>query len=465
MKLVKMSLAAAVLLGASAFAIDNVKVSGDAKVFYATDDAAYVDLNGDGADSLAIEHSGLFDKGSSAADAALRIGVTGDLLKGVSFGATLYAVSTLGLENNLVDNVWSGAHGAQAGNGAGFANVLGGAQVDDQAWLGEAWLAATLGKTTAKLGRMELDTPLAFSEKWSVVPNTFEAAVLINQDIPDTTLVGAWVGKGNGANILSGFGLGFNNTGGAAFGNGLVYDLGVVGEGGDFNTFMNEGAYAFAVVNNSFKPLTAQAWYYDVQNVADAYWLQADIACSLVKGLSFGAQYANMAPKGAVEGILIGLDPANLSINNETQGYALKAGYAMDMFKVSAAYSDVDGDGFLSLANIATGSGQSKLYTEAWWNYGYVGAAGAETYMVAAEVDLKDIVKLGAQYTDASIKATGAIQSTDMQEFTLTASKSFGPLDATVAYIYTDADDQNLDPVTLEGRDYNTIQAYLTLNF
>ena len=38
MKIVKMSLAAAVLVGASAFAIDNVKVSGDAQVFYSTSD-------------------------------------------------------------------------------------------------------------------------------------------------------------------------------------------------------------------------------------------------------------------------------------------------------------------------------------------------------------------------------------------------------------------------------------------
>jgi hypothetical protein len=36
-----------------------------------------------------------------------------------------------------------------------------------------------------------------------VVPNTFDAAVLINQDIPDTTLVGAWVGKSNGADAAN----------------------------------------------------------------------------------------------------------------------------------------------------------------------------------------------------------------------------------------------------------------------
>ncbi len=76
-------------------------------------------------------------------------------------------------------------------------------EVNDESWIGELWLAATMGKTTAKVGRMELDTPLAFSEKWSVAPNTFEGAVVINQDIPDTTLVGAWVGKGNGVNALS----------------------------------------------------------------------------------------------------------------------------------------------------------------------------------------------------------------------------------------------------------------------
>ena len=133
MKLVKMSLATAVLLGASAFAIDNVKVNGDAKLYYSTTDEGTASNND------------LFDQSTSAADTALRLGVTGDLLKGVSFGVTGYAVSTLGLENNLVANTWTGAHGSSART-----------VVDDQAWIGEAWLATTVGKTTAKAGRMEL---------------------------------------------------------------------------------------------------------------------------------------------------------------------------------------------------------------------------------------------------------------------------------------------------------------------
>ncbi|MGA9046065.1 porin [Sulfuricurvum sp.] len=390
MKLVKMSLAAAVLLGASAFAIDNVKVSGDAKLFYNTNDTGTLSL---------------FDKDNSYADTALRLGVTGDLLKGVSFGVTGYAISTLGLENNLVSHVWEGT-------GA------------DQSKIGEAWLAGTMGKTTVKVGRMELDTPLAFSEKWSIIPNTFDAAVLINQDLPDTTLVGAWVGKSNGS---------------ATTGDEYV----VMAPSLAFSSFY-QGAYAAAVVNNSFKPLTAQAWYYDVQHVANAYWLQADWDCQLVKGVKIGAQYADIDLKNS---------------SADSSAYALKVAYAgVENLTLSAAYSDTDKDGALNVANIATTNttSQSKLYTEAWWNYGYVGTAGAESFNVTAEYNA-GFAKVGAYYTDVSNDI--ATSTHEMTELTVTASKSFGPLDTTLAYVSTDADDQN------NGSQYNSVQAYLTLNF
>jgi hypothetical protein len=233
MKLVKMSLATAVLLGASAFAIDNVKVNGDAKLYYTTDDKGTASNNE------------IFDQSTSAADTALRLGVTGDLLKGVSFGVTGYAVSTLGLENNLVSNTWTGAHGRTSG-----------LAVDDRAWIGEAWLATTVGKTTAKVGRMELDTPLVYSEKWSIVPNTFGAGVLINQDLPDTTLVAAWVGQGNGRNAVAAYGGIDNNSSGVGID-------GYMGAGATFGKFNESGAYAAGAINNSFKPLVAQAWYYN----------------------------------------------------------------------------------------------------------------------------------------------------------------------------------------------------------
>lgn len=462
MKLVKMSLVAAMVMGASAFAIDNVKVSGDAKLFYSTNNAETTNAVTGNTDNS------LFSKGTSAADTAIRIGATGDLLKGVSFGVTGYAISTLGLENNLVDATWSGAHGVRTGTGAGYA------EVDDKMWIGEAWLAATVGKTTAKLGRMALDTPLAFSETWSIVPNTFDAAVLINQDLPDTTLVGAWVGKGNGTNAVSGVGLGTNNVSTLAS-VALALDGGVVGADASFTTFANGGAYAVAAVNNSFKPLTAQAWYYNVANIADAYWLQADIDCSLVKGLKIGGQYANMSPKGALKAT--GDAATTAGTTKDSSAYAFKLAYeGVQNLKVSAAYSQADSDGTLKIANVATnnlGTAQSKLYTEAFWNYGYVGAPDAKTINLTAEYNA-GFAKIGAYYTDVSIGTTNALSqalankdNVDMTEIALTATKSFGPLDATLAYISTDAEDQNLNAAgtALSGSRYDSVQAYLTLNF
>jgi hypothetical protein len=436
MKLVKMSLAAAVLLGASAFAIDNIKIDGDASVYYGTNNAEYTPNNG------TVRTSGLFDKDASFADTALRVGVTGDLMKGVSFGLTGYAVSTLGLENNLVSNTWTGAHGA-AGNTSSF-----GAQVNDQAWMGEAWVAATLGKTTAKLGRMALDTPLAFSETWSIVPNTFEGAVLINQDIPDTTLIGAWVGKGNGTSAVNGY-------------HGPVGVDNVVAAAANFNTFMADGAYAAAVINNSFKPLVAQAWYYNVVNVADAYWLQADWDCLLIKNVKVGVQYADMSPKGLISGA------------KDSDAYAGKLAYVgVEGLKVSGAYSKTDKDGALNVANVATdnATSQSKLYTEAYWNYGYVGAPGAESFNVSGEYTIKDVVALGAYYTDVNNKngftnVNAASANHDLTEIALTASKDFGPLNATLAYFSTDAKDQNVKAFDTTGSRYDSVLAMLKLKF
>lgn len=429
MKLVKMSLATAVLLGASAFAIDNVKVNGDAKVLYSTNDKDVANAGN------------LFDQENSIADTGLRLGVTGDLLKGVSFGVTGYAVSTLGLENNLVANVWTGAHGTTTN-----AN---GTQVDDQAWIGELWIAGSMGKTTVKVGRMEIDSPLVFSEKWSVVPNTFEGAVAINTDLPDTTLVGAWIGKGNGANAL-----GYNSRGLGGVDNnssGIGLDGGVVGAGANFNTFVGNGAYAVAAINNSFKPLVAQAWYYNVSSVADAFWLQGDIDCSLVKGVKIGAQYGKMDPKGLLAAV------------NDSEAYAFKLGYeGIENLKLSAAYSDVDNDGTLKMSNVATnnlGRAQSKLYTEAAWgqNFGYVSAPGAESWNAKASYDMKDIAKFCASYTNVDNNKPAS--NLNLDEVALSASKSFGPLDTRIQYVSTDADDVN------SAKRFDTLNVFVTLNF
>ena len=454
MKFTKMSLVAALLVGSSAFAIENTKVSGDAKVYYSTMDAKQPST---GLYNGHINKNGsLFDAASSAADIAVSLDLTTDLYKNslvsISAGGGVTTVATLGLENSLVNNVWAGSHQATAGTGASYGGALGGAKVENAMWVDEAWVAVSAGKSTIKLGRMELDTPNAFTETWSVEKNTFEAAVLINQDIPDTTLVAAFVGNGNGT---ENFGQNLQSNTQAL---GLTVGA-VVNQNGQFGTYGTDGAYAAAVINNSFKPLTVQAWYYDVTRIATSLWLQADLN---MNGMMFGAQYNVMTADSNVGG-------ANVKDNT---AYALMAGYTMkDTLTAKVAYSKTNKDGtlghvaFNTATNAATA--QSKLYTEAWWNYGYVTTRDTSAINVSVTSPVNGLFDLGVYYTDTdqSNNATIGTTNRDLTEIAVSASKSFGPLDATLVYLNTKANDQNVKVGATKGSAYNTVQAYLTVNF
>ena len=481
MKLAKMSLVAALALTANMYAIDNVKVNGDVKVFYGTMDASY---EGSKQDYLGndVQTSDMFNKENSYADAALHLGLTADLSEGVSAGMSMTAVSTLGLENNLVSNTWSNTHGVSNSNGASFvgqaaAPVSENIQLDDEMWIDEMWIAGTAFDTTVKLGRQALDTPLAFTETWGIDTNTFEAAVLINQSIPDTTIVATYIGKSNGSadDQATALSLGTVN-GGVNVTGGTLNELGraqagYVAQGGKFNTFGKDGVYAAGVINNSFKPLTAQAWYYDMQGLAKAYWLQADIKCSLVKGVLIGVQYANTdADSASAVNAYLGLSGTPLVTSvNDTSMYSVMLGYEMkDVVTVKAAYSSVSDDGTLGMANTATGAyatsgGQSKMYTEMWWNYGAVSAVGADSYSITAEGTVGPEVDLLLGYYFADIDPKGANNAEEVAEIAFTATKSFGPLDATLALIY---DDYSYDVVSRgDTKDMTNLQVYLTYNF
>ncbi len=401
MKITKMSLVAALLVGSSAFAIENTKVSGDAKLYYGTSDTGT---------------SSLFDRASSAGQAAATLSISTDLAGGVSAGTKVTALTTLGLEGQLVGSVWEAP------------NAL-----TDTFIVNDLWIAATAGKTTAKVGRMALDTPLVFTETWSIVENTFESAVLINTDVPHTTIVAAYVGGSNGDLVTKN---GFNNV------------INPEAANSTFSQFY-KGAYAVGAINNSWAPLTAQAWYYDASSTAKAYWLQADLA---MEGFLVGAQFT-------------GTDLTQLGLADKGTAFALMAGYEMkDMFTAKVSYSqtsdnktDFNGVGTVG-ANLA-GSGQSKLYTEAWWNYGKVTRANTSSFHVAVEGSVAGI-DLGAYGTISQQKKSvnaGIAADDNMNEGTLTASKSMGPVDVTAAYIL----DNNQNSTDYE----NTLHAYLTYNF
>ena len=451
MRLTKLSLIAAMLIGSTAFAIENTKISGTAGLFYGTQD------------SDAADAPDLFSKDSAYTNYFAHLALTTDLTTGVSAGIGAQIVTTLGVEHNLVSAVFSNAHTVDTSNGSSFL----GAQVDSAMWIDELWIAGTAFDTTLKIGRQALDTPFAFTETWGVDKNTFEAAVIINQSLPDTTLVATTIGKSNGSaddrtsarESITGAG-NLNDLGATA--------AGYVAADGTFSTFGSQGTYCFGVVNNSFKPLTVQAWYYDMVQLAEAYWLQADLN---MDGVLAGVQYMNTdLDNGAQVGDVTDADINTIMGDSEdTSAWSAMLGYEMkDVVTVKIAYSDVDEDGTLGVANTATGSiatvgGQSKLYTEMWWNYGFVSAVGAESFSITAEGNVAG-VDLLLGYYNADIEAVGGVPALlrgfdgeELTEITLAASKSFGPLDTSLAIIRADKD--VADVTTTD------VQVYLTYNF
>lgn len=456
MRLTKLSLIAAMLIGSTAFAIDNTKVSGTAGLFYGTQD------------SDAAGAKDLFSKESAYTNYFAHLDVTADLTEGVSAGIGTQLVTTLGVEHNLVSKVFSNAHTVDTSNGSSFL----GSQVDSAMWFDELWIAGSAFDTTLKVGRQALDTPFAFTETWGVDKNTFEAAVIINQSLPDTTLIATTIGKSNGSADDR------TSKRESITGGGNLNDLsatvaGYVAADGEFNTFGNQGTYCFGLVNNSFKPLTVQAWYYDMVQLAEAYWLQADLN---MEGALAGVQFMNTdLDNGAQVGDVTDTDTNTIMGDSEdTSAWSAMLGYEMkDVATFKIAYSDVDEDGTLGVANTATGSiatvgGQSRLYTEMWWNYGYVSAVGAESFSITAEANVAD-VDLLLGYYNADIEAGSAtvnllrgFSDVDLTEVTLAASKSFGPLDTSLAIIYADLEDNTTPANSVETTD---IQVYLTYNF
>lgn len=94
-----------------------------------------------------------------------------------------------------------------------------------------------------------------------------------------------------------------------------------------------------------------------------------------------------------------------------------------------------------------------------WWAYGNVSDTGAESYSITAETTIAGVDLLAGYYV-ADINPTPA-DDTEVTEIALVASKSFGPLDTSLAYIM----DNEEDNVANTDNDTNHIQVYLTYNF
>jgi len=447
MKFTKLSLAALAVMGiaSSASAIENVKVDGSVKLWYQTTDmTAYSNE----ASTAAAKNDGLFKQAGASGDLVAKLRATGDLTKKVGFGTTFYSATTLGLENNLVSGeaLTLGSTNDAAGITNGDSNL--------PMWLGEAYMTYKAGKTIAKIGRQELDTPLAFTETWNAAPNTFEAAVLLNQDLPETTLVGAYVSRGNGAagtTVGKSF-LAYGNTGN-------TYAPGTATTGA--------GAYAAGVVTTLIPMTTAQAWYYDVIDVANAFWLQAD--AKLPYGLGLGLQYAGVNAAGEVKNVtLAGLKDKN------TDAFAVKLSGSVVGVNLAASYATVS-SGVIPVGNTATGFTKTKLYTASILCDGRVAAQpDVDSWKIEASTKLAGF-DLGASYGSYDVKENkdglrafdvyGLDKSKNPSELDLSIGTKIDDINLVAYYIMQNDYASKTVGTAVESRDRQAVRVIATINF
>jgi len=184
--------------------------------------------------------------------------------------------------------------------------------------LSEAYLSYTLGKTTALVGRMYLDTPLVASSGSRMTKQSFEGAAVINTDLPNTTLIAGYVqkfqdrtdGDGNIGKFKRTFG------GGSNYGDGVELD---------------DGAYTLAAINKSIKGLTLTAAYANAIDVIQIAYAEADYkgtAGKFAYGLAAQYYYNNV--------------DSDIATDDNNNLWGVKASLGYDAFGAYVAYSKVN---------------------------------------------------------------------------------------------------------------------------
>jgi hypothetical protein len=366
--------------------------SGTAKLYYQTSDAIPGQLATGPADDL-------FSQDSSYANAGVQLrAMNSDVIAGIGAGIELSGLATLGLEEDVVSGVMQLPDNTDLTGG----------------WISQAYLTYGFGNTSIKVGRQELPkslSPMAYSEDWNVFANTFDAALIVNSDLPDTTAVLAWV-KRNNYNAMGGLMNDFNPT-----------------------NPLDDGAGAFMLTlqNKSIENLTLTGSYYTLSDFVDVLW--GDIAYD-AGDFNIAVQAANFDPD------LVGADSSQL--------FGAKIGATFNGVNLGLAYNTFD-DTFPH----QLGGTTSAAYTCTVANQLLGGAIelDADKFVVSASADV-----LGGNLYAAYANTSDALIFGDTDEFDVVYSANvtdeFGVV---AAFVNVDND--------FIGDDVNVIRLVGTYNF
>jgi len=355
MKLAKLSLAAIVVAGlaSSSFAADtladafkNGSVNGELKAYY----FANKDDSGD--------KDSLFTTG-------VLLGYKTASFYGLSLGLTFQ-----GSSSPFADK---GAKADYSGYEYGSGAVL-----------SEAYVAYNIGKTTAMVGRMFLDTPLVATSGSKMTKDAFEGAAIINTDLPNTTLIAGYVQKHQDRTTQD-----FDTN------NGTYSDMGKFSKTFGLGSVsarptLDDGAYTLAAINKSITGLTLTAAYVNAIDVVQIAYIEA-LYEGKVSELGYtlaGQFYYNK------------LDSSNVDAGDDDSGnvFGLKAGVSYKGVNGYIAYAKVQ-DNQYSAGGIISGlgNGADLLYTSPVIGGAYYGV-GSESYAADLNYDLTAAANIGTRY-------------------------------------------------------------------
>jgi len=268
--------------------------------------------------------------------------------------------------------------------------------------LGEAYIKAHRNNTTLVAGRQQIDTPFADSDDIRMVPNLFEAYVLTNNDVKDTTFIVAHIKKWAGVDAPT---------------QSRFEDLYAAGD----------GTTMLAAVYNGIENSEISAWYYNIDELTDVFYVEGITEFSLNENLmlALSAQYANFSEDGTTGvdgnayGLSVDLGIKSVGVNlvaayNGTSNDAGKSvinGFGGGPYMTSMDEMTIDG---LNDAK-AYMVGISKEYGNFTFFYGYGNFQEGSTMAEVDESDLvaeysySDNLNFILMYTDLKSKdATGA---------------------------------------------------------
>jgi len=278
----------------------------------------------------------LFDRDTTYAAVGLQLrAINKDLFAGIGAG-----VEVSGIQQS--DNLTAIPTASPTNpNSFAFPFFSGGDAQVQSAAITQGYLTYGFGHTLIKVGRQTLPkslSPFAYSEGWQMFKNTMEAALVVNTDLPDTTLVYAAVGRANSSiGRLDNF-----EDMGTRWGTASTVTFGTV--------------HMLTAQNKSVEDLTLTGSYYYAP-YANSSSQNADIIWGDAK-----YKYSNFT--FALQGGLLAADGLA-----DTTAFGAKIGAKLGMFDTSVAYSSANGP--LRITNLATFQSvlpnvniKSPLYTQ-----------------------------------------------------------------------------------------------------